>query len=155
MSSKEILDDVDKRILKYLQEDARLTATDLAERVGVSDNTIHNRVDRLEAEGVINGYHANVDHDLVGLPLNVLFTCTADITEREARIEEALDISCIVTITEVMAGEENLLIQALCVDDEDMADVVTELRQIGLQIHDQLLIRSNHTEPIDVSTAED
>ncbi|PSP54748.1 hypothetical protein BRC74_00495 [Halobacteriales archaeon QH_7_68_42] len=52
------LDEVDKQILRRLQDNARYTAVELAEAVGVSDNTVHNRMDRLEAADVITGYTA-------------------------------------------------------------------------------------------------
>lgn len=49
-------DDVDRQLLDPLQEDARYTAIELAEEIGVPDNAIHDRMDRLEEAGVIIGY---------------------------------------------------------------------------------------------------
>ena len=150
----DLLDDVDKHVLTHLQENARLTATELAERVGVSDNTIHNRMNKLESNGVIRGYHAHVDNDQVGLPLHVLFTCTADITKRSECAEDALDVPGVFNVIDVLSGEENMLIQALCAVDEDIVEVAKELNSIGLQIHDQSLVRSNHTQPVDIFDVE-
>ncbi len=47
---------LDDRIIAALREDARLSSTALARRLGVSRATVHNRMARLEREGVITGY---------------------------------------------------------------------------------------------------
>jgi len=49
-------DSLDERIIVALREDARLSSTALARRLGVSRATVHNRMARLEREGVITGY---------------------------------------------------------------------------------------------------
>jgi DNA-binding Lrp family transcriptional regulator len=49
-------DSLDERIIAALREDARLSSTALARRLGVSRATVHNRMARLEREGVITGY---------------------------------------------------------------------------------------------------
>lgn len=61
------MDAADRRILSALQEDGRLTLTELAERVGLSLSPCHRRVRALEQRGVIRGYSAAVDPALVGL----------------------------------------------------------------------------------------
>jgi Lrp/AsnC family transcriptional regulator, leucine-responsive regulatory protein len=55
------LDRIDARILRILQEDARISFTELGERVGLSTTPCTERVRRLEREGVIQGYHARLD----------------------------------------------------------------------------------------------
>ncbi|MEL7415299.1 MAG: Lrp/AsnC family transcriptional regulator, partial [Pseudomonadota bacterium] len=55
------LDEKDARILKLLQEDARVTAQDLAERVHLSPSQCARRRQRLEEEGYILRYRAVVD----------------------------------------------------------------------------------------------
>ena len=65
----EQLDAVDRRLVRELTADGRASYTDLAERVGLSVSAAHQRVRRLEQRGVIRGYSARVDPDLLGLPL--------------------------------------------------------------------------------------
>lgn len=55
------MDEVDGRIVRELQHDARRPNTALAAAVGVSPSTMHGRVRSLEERGVITGYHATVD----------------------------------------------------------------------------------------------
>ena len=65
------LDATDIRILRALQEDGRLTNVDLAERVHLSPSPCLRRTKRLEREGIIRGYRADLDRRSVGLGLTV------------------------------------------------------------------------------------
>ena len=55
------IDSIDRRILDLLQQDGRLTMTELGERVGLSTTPCTERVRRLEEEGTILGYHARLN----------------------------------------------------------------------------------------------
>lgn len=54
------LDDKDRQILEMLRADARLSLKMLAAKVGLARSTLRDRLSRLEAEGVIRGYHADI-----------------------------------------------------------------------------------------------
>lgn len=56
------IDDLDRAIVSLLQQDGRLTNQELAARVGLTPAPCLRRVRRLEADGVITGYTARVDH---------------------------------------------------------------------------------------------
>jgi len=55
------MDDVDLELLSALQDDARATYAELGRTVGLSAPAVAERVRRLEASGIISGYHAEVD----------------------------------------------------------------------------------------------
>lgn len=63
------LDRTDLALLRALQAEGRLSNVDLAERVNLSPSACLRRVQRLEAEGVITGYRAEVDAAKLGLGL--------------------------------------------------------------------------------------
>ena len=63
------LDRTDLRMLAVLQSEGRITNADLAERVNLSPSACLRRLQRLEAEGVLTGYSAQVDPEAVGLGL--------------------------------------------------------------------------------------
>ncbi len=63
----ETLDAYDLAILQHLQEDGRLTNTELAQRVGLSAAPCWRRVRALQAAGFIRGYRAEVDRHKIGL----------------------------------------------------------------------------------------
>lgn len=68
-NARSLLDAVNRRILAALGEDARLSAAQLARRVGMSAPAVRERVKRLEETGVIRGYRLDVDPATIGLPV--------------------------------------------------------------------------------------
>ena len=70
--SPEPLDDIDWRILSWLQRDARASYADLAREVAMSPSAVAERVRRLEESGVITGYRAVVAPERVGLGIAAL-----------------------------------------------------------------------------------
>lgn len=65
------LDDIDRRILRELQADGRLSHQDLSERIGLSPSPCARRIRRLESEGYINGYTARIDEKMMGYGFSV------------------------------------------------------------------------------------
>ena len=74
------LDRIDRRILALLQEDGRLPAVELAERVGLSPTSTGERLRRLQKEGVIAGFRARLDPRRLGLELLVFVEVSLDKT---------------------------------------------------------------------------
>jgi DNA-binding Lrp family transcriptional regulator len=72
LSNDLTVDALDRAIIKELQRDGRVTNQELASRVGLTPAPCLRRVRRLEADGVIRGYSAVVDHDAMGLGLEVI-----------------------------------------------------------------------------------
>lgn len=66
------LDDTDRAILRSLQENARTPFSEIARRIDMSSATVHDRVNRMEEAGVIEGYHARVNPKAVGLDLSAI-----------------------------------------------------------------------------------
>ena len=60
------LDRIDHQILEHLSRDGRMTLTDLAQHVALSKTPCQQRVRRLEAEGYIRGYHADINREKLG-----------------------------------------------------------------------------------------
>jgi Lrp/AsnC family leucine-responsive transcriptional regulator len=88
----ERIDKFDLRILEELQADARLTNTELAQRVGLSAAPCWRRVRALEEAGFIKGYHAEIDRQRVGLGVLAFVRLDADRNtgERTRQMEEAI-----------------------------------------------------------------
>ncbi|MBU2533590.1 MAG: Lrp/AsnC family transcriptional regulator [Alphaproteobacteria bacterium] len=66
------LDAIDRRILKELMHDGRITNVALAQRAGITPPPCLRRVRALEDAGYITGYHATVDERMVGFPVTVM-----------------------------------------------------------------------------------
>lgn len=65
------LDDIDRRLLSELQDEGRITNVELAHRVGLTAPPCLRRVRSLEEEGVIRGYHADLDPSKLGFSITV------------------------------------------------------------------------------------
>jgi DNA-binding Lrp family transcriptional regulator len=142
------IDDVDRAILHALQDDARNTSSgDIAERTGTSDSTVRKRIQQLESEGVIKGYSAHIDYQRSGYPLRMMLFCTASIPERGDLVPEILAIDGVVSVQELVTGEQNLLVTAVGESDSDITPVAQELLEMGLTIADEVLVRSHESTP--------
>ena len=147
MSNQDV-DDVDKAILYALQEDARnMSSGDIAERTGTSDSTVRKRIQRLETDEIVKGYSAEVDYQRSGYPLRMLLFCTASIAERGELIDEILGIDGVVSVQELVTGEQNLLVTVVGESDSDITPVAQQLLDMGLTVADEVLVRSHQTTP--------
>ncbi|MBY8976172.1 Lrp/AsnC family transcriptional regulator [Rhodobacteraceae bacterium NNCM2] len=72
------LDEIDQRILRELQRDARQTHQELSERIGLSPSPCARRIRKLEAEGFITGYSAIIDEGKMGWGFNVFVSVRLD-----------------------------------------------------------------------------
>jgi DNA-binding Lrp family transcriptional regulator len=66
------MDRTDRRIVAELQRDARQSNKELAAQVGIAASTCSERVRRLEDDGVLCGYHAEVDQEALGVGLRAM-----------------------------------------------------------------------------------
>ena len=78
------LDRTEGAILEALQRDARISNRELADRVGIAPSTCLERVRRLRERGVIRGFHADVDPDLVGRTIQALIAVRLRVHNRES-----------------------------------------------------------------------
>lgn len=144
------LDETNRAVLYMLQRDARrITTQEMAEQIGVSASTVRNRIEELENEGIIRGYHPIVDYDKAGLQLHVLFICTAPNPERERLATQARNVSGVVTIQEVLNGKENVQIEAVGTETDDIARVSDELSSLGFEVVNSKILKSYHQQPFD------
>jgi len=66
------LDPIDHKILRHLQENARITNAELAEKVGLSPTPCLRRLRRLENDEIIRGYHTEVNREALGVNVTVI-----------------------------------------------------------------------------------
>ena len=86
------IDKIDEKILKNLMVDARVSARQLALKLGMSTVTILTRIKKLEKEKIIRGYTALIDHEKLGYDLTAIIEVVAnknivDIEEKVSKIE--------------------------------------------------------------------
>lgn len=71
-----MIDEIDHQIVSLLQSDARLSNAALAEKVGLTTSTVHERVKKLEKKGIIKGYVALVNAEALGKPITAFIRLT-------------------------------------------------------------------------------
>jgi DNA-binding Lrp family transcriptional regulator len=112
------LDDIDKRILRALQRDARISNVDLARAVGLSPSPCLRRVKLLEEAGVIDRYVAVLSQARVGLGLNMFARVwlTAQDAETIDRFIAAMRKLDQVVECYIMLGESDALLRVVVAD---------------------------------------
>lgn len=145
------VDHVDKEILHLLQEDARNRSnSEIAETVGISPSTVSKRIDKLETSGVIKGYTPDIDYDVAGYPLRVLFICRALITDRGDLVQEVLDLPGVVNAKELMTGNYNLHIEVVGQTNEDITDLAFSISELGISVGEEVLVKNEYPKPASV-----
>jgi DNA-binding Lrp family transcriptional regulator len=91
------MDKIDEKILKNLMVDARLSARQLALKLGMSTVTILSRIKKLEKEKIIKGYTALIDHEKLGYDLTAIIEIIAkkdilDIEEKLSKIDNVCGV---------------------------------------------------------------
>ena len=146
------LDRIDRRILKELQEDGRMTNVDLADKVGISAPPCLRRVRALEEGGFIRGYHADINGEALGFGVTVFAQVGLNSqAEADLRAFEAL----VLTWPEVrdchmLAGETDFLLRIVATDwDAYQKFLTTKLTAAPNVSHvkSALGIRSCKTQP--------
>lgn len=123
------LDDLDRKILRLLQEDARLSFRAIGERVGIRAPSVHARVKRMEADGVIRSYRADVDPLKAGLPMAAFVTIGLE-GGRKGNVPRTDAIAAVLRkhpeVLEVHAitGEDDLLVKLRVADIEGLERVL-------------------------------
>jgi DNA-binding Lrp family transcriptional regulator len=118
------LDTIDIRLLDALQEDGRLTNTDLAERIGLSASPCWRRLRRLEEAGFIKGYQAILDRKTLGFGVVAFISVVIEShSEADAKAFEM----AVINLPEIVAchsisGQADFMLQVVADDLDSYAD---------------------------------
>lgn len=142
------LDDVDRSILYLLQRDARnTTAEAMADKIGVSASTVRNRIDRLEADGIIKGYHPEIDYEKANLPLQITFVVSAPPTEIQKHSKDIRQIQGAVDVREMLTGLRNIHVDVVGTSSNDITRITDAIHDTGVQIESSEMMRQRHVQP--------
>ena len=133
MTKSLMTDDLNRRLVATLQKEGRISHAELAERLGVSRPTVIDRIKRLEAEGVLGSYSANVS------PAAVLKPCVAYVAVRysgnddvlEDRFIQALEHEPDVLAAYSTAGEDSLLLKIVADSPMGIHDRLRRIKSLG------------------------
>lgn len=120
------LDQFDRKILAHLQDDARLTNNDLAERVNLSPSQCSRRRQRLEEDGYIRGYRAVLDREKLGYTLVNIISVTLATHNRDNARHFAELLSRLPEVQEAHAltGEMDYILKVVTPDLRSLSEFV-------------------------------
>lgn len=124
------MDDIDRKILKLLQANARISLKTIAENTFLSSPAVSARIERLEKEGVIAGYHAAVDpvklgfHILAFVNLNVAAEDKSLFYEYAREVPNVLECSCV-------TGEFSMLLKVAFESTMELDEFLGQLQKFG------------------------
>lgn len=115
------IDDIDRKILRLLREDAHLTTQEIADKVGLSQTPCWSRIKRLEDQGVITGYVALLNPEKIGKPMSVIIEINLDMHDDEKIENFSRHLSQLPEVTDayLTTGEYDYVIMAAVEDTED------------------------------------
>tara|TARA_R110002167_G_scaffold220617_3_gene425240 strand:+ start:817 stop:1296 length:480 start_codon:yes stop_codon:yes gene_type:complete len=126
---KPIIDSTDLKILKALQQDGRLSNADIAEQVALSPSPCLRRLRRLEEDGVIEGYRAQLSRHALGLEMTVFVQVKLHdhSAESVAGFEQAVIAMPAVINAHTVSGSADYLLEVVV---SDLSDYDRWVRQV-------------------------
>ena len=125
------LDNIDRKILFFLVNDARKPYLEIARECGVSGAAIHQRVRKLEENGIITGSRLLIKPAAIGL--NVCAFISIVVTESNKSPEVIAALKKIPEVVEChfVTGRYTLLVKVYCLDNDHLMDVIMhKLREV-------------------------
>lgn len=136
------LDEIDRQILGSLTTDARNTSSpEIADRVDVTPATVRNRIEKLESNGVVDGYETRIDYQRLGF-LEVLFVCTIQPDAYGSISQEVGQLPAVTQTRIVHSGSHNFHVVAIASCQNHIATILDDLVEFDIAVESISLIGS-------------
>lgn len=124
-----MLDEIDKKILRLLQEDGNIPLSEIASRLNIGVATVHRRIQRMKMEGIIKKKIVVVDPEKVGKSILAFIEIKA-LPNFEDEILDTL--SSFDEITEVywVTGDFDLIVKLVVEDIKEFTEVIRKIRKM-------------------------
>ena len=131
MESSVLLDEIGKKLLAALQDDARLSYAELGRRIGLSPAATAERLRRLEEVGIITGYRVEIDREALGLPVMAIVRLSCDGVKYRPFLK-AVPAMERVTECHHVAGGDAFILKVVAGSVEELGRVVEKLLDFGV-----------------------
>ena len=128
MKKEKALDEIDKDILRILQEDARTSYRKIQEELGISIGTIHNRISKLRNTGIIEGFTLRINNEKLGFKLTFLIRINCDGKHTEEILNDIKNIPEVCSIFHT-TGEQSAALICRFKESEDVHNFIRELNK--------------------------
>jgi DNA-binding Lrp family transcriptional regulator len=122
------MDEIDRRIVALLRENARRSFADIGSHVGLSAPAIKRRVDRLEADGVIRSYAAVVDPAAMGWHTHAVVALYCEGRMSASEVRSAIEPHNEVESAYTVAGEASAILHVRAADTQHLEEALERLR---------------------------
>jgi DNA-binding Lrp family transcriptional regulator len=122
------MDDIDRQIVALLRQDARRSFQSIGMRVALSAPAVKRRVDRLEADGVIRGYAAQVDPGRFGWGTHAFVELYCEGRMAAAEVRDAVEHHPEVEAAYTVAGEASAMLHVMAQDTKDLELALERIR---------------------------
>ena len=145
------VDDIDRKILKILQENARTSLKTIAEKKFFSSPAVSARIEKMEKDGIISGYHALIDpirlgyHILAFINLNVHPDDKPKFYEFASNVPNVLECNCV-------TGEYSMLMKVAFQSTMELDIFIGQLQKFGKT--STQIVFSTHVGPRGVDVEE-
>jgi Lrp/AsnC family transcriptional regulator for asnA, asnC and gidA len=123
MADEVELDETDREILRILQADARTPFSEVAREIDMSSATVHDRVNRMEEAGVIEGYHAKVDPKTVGLGISAIVGLRVQQGREEETLERLTKIGGVQDVY-LTTGQWDVMMRVFAADADNLRELL-------------------------------
>ncbi len=128
-----MIDKINRQIVSLLQMDARFSNAALAEKVGLTTSTVHDRVKKLEKKGVIKGYVAVVDAEALGKPIMAFIQLTvsspsAEYLESKKSVQSICQEEPDVLECHTVAGDDCFILKVRAASPSDLEKLIERIR---------------------------
>jgi len=122
------VEEIDRRIVSLLSRSGRMSFTELARQAGLSVSAVHQRVRRLEADGVITGYVALCDPEIIGLPLTAFVSIKPFDAAAPDDLPERLRHLTAIEACHSVAGDENYILKVRVASPAALEELLQQIR---------------------------
>ena len=124
------IDEIGIKILQALQMNARSTFSEIGKRVGLSSPAVAERIYKMEASGIINGYHADIKPDIFGHHILAFISLTTQPEKYQKIYSFAIKEKEIIECHHI-SGNESLIMKVVSVSIPHLESVVEKLSKFG------------------------
>jgi Lrp/AsnC family transcriptional regulator, leucine-responsive regulatory protein len=125
------VEEIDRRIVSLLARNGRMSFTELARQAGLSVSAVHQRVRRLEQDGVIKGYAATFDPGDIGLPLTAFVSLTPFDAAAADDLPQRLEHLTAIEACHSVAGDENYILKVRVPSPAALEELLHQIRTLG------------------------
>ncbi len=124
------LDFIDHQIISLLQANARMSLKDIASKVFLSSPAASARLEKLEREGYITGFHASINHEKMGYNIKAFITLAVDARLKEQFLDDMRQCRNVIECN-CITGDYAMLLEVVYPDTESLERFVGKMQKYG------------------------